>query len=46
LARAMAIIAAASITQESGFHMNPRNLTNLLSCQHQKTKFKQLHARS
>ena len=32
LAKAMAMIAAASITHESGFHMNPRNLRILLSC--------------
>ena len=28
----MAITAAASITHDSGFHMNPRNLSTLLSC--------------
>ncbi|BAT18278.1 Os12g0638750 [Oryza sativa Japonica Group] len=32
-ASAMAMIAAASMTHESGFHMNPKNLRNLLSCQ-------------
>ena len=43
----MAMIAAASMTQESGFHMNPKNLRILLSCDHQNTKFKQsLHVRS
>jgi hypothetical protein len=31
LARAIAMIAAASITQESGFHINPKNFKNLLS---------------
>ncbi|BAT00424.1 Os07g0191250, partial [Oryza sativa Japonica Group] len=31
LARAMAMIAAASMTQDSGFHMNPKNFKNLLS---------------
>jgi hypothetical protein len=30
-AKAMAIIAAASMTQERGFHINPRNLRILLS---------------
>jgi hypothetical protein len=34
LARAMAMIAAASMTQDSGFHMNPKNFKNLLSCTH------------
>jgi hypothetical protein len=34
-ANAMAMIAAASMTHDSGFHMNPRNLKNLLSCRHQ-----------
>ena len=29
---AIAIIAAASITHDKGFHMNPRNFKNLLSC--------------
>lgn len=28
----MAITAAISITHESGFHMNPKNLSSLLSC--------------
>jgi hypothetical protein len=28
----MAMMAAASMTQDSGFHMNPRNLSSLLSC--------------
>lgn len=32
LARAMAMIAAASITQDRGFHMNPKNFKILLSC--------------
>lgn len=32
LARAMAMIAAASITHERGFHINPRNFKTLLSC--------------
>ena len=27
----MAMIAAASITQDNGFHMNPKNFKNLLS---------------
>ncbi|BAS85830.1 Os03g0689350, partial [Oryza sativa Japonica Group] len=31
LANAMAMIAAASMTHDSGFHMNPKNLRNLLS---------------
>lgn len=30
-ASAMAIIAAASITHERGFHINPKNFKNLLS---------------
>ena len=30
--RLLAITAAASITHDSGFHMNPRNLSTLLSC--------------
>ena len=34
LARAMAMMAAASMTQDSGFHMKPRNLRTLLSCKH------------
>jgi hypothetical protein len=34
LARAMAMIAAASMTHDSGFHMNPKNFRNLLSCIH------------
>jgi hypothetical protein len=38
----MAMIAAASMTQESGFHMKPKNLRNLLSCGHQNPSFKQL----
>jgi len=32
-ARAMAIIAAASMTQDNGFHMNPKNLRILLCCE-------------
>lgn len=32
LAKAIAMIAAASITHERGFHMNPKNLRILLSC--------------
>jgi len=32
LAKAMAIMAAASITHESGFHIKPRNFSNLFSC--------------
>jgi hypothetical protein len=31
LASAIAIIAAASITHDRGFHMNPKNFRNLLS---------------
>jgi hypothetical protein len=31
-ANAIAMIAAASITHDRGFHMNPKNLRNLLSC--------------
>nr|CAB3469632.1 unnamed protein product [Digitaria exilis] len=31
LARTMAMMAAISMTQESGFHMKPRNLSSLLS---------------
>jgi hypothetical protein len=31
-ARAMAMIAAASITHDNGFHMNPKNLRILLCC--------------
>jgi len=38
----MAMIAAASMTQESGFHIKPKNLRNLLSCGHQNPSFKQL----
>jgi hypothetical protein len=38
----MAMIAAASMTQDSGFHMKPRNLRNLLSCGHQNPSYKQL----
>jgi len=29
---AMAMIAAASITHDRGFHIKPKNLSNLLSC--------------
>jgi len=38
----MAMTAAISMTQDSGFHMNPRNLRILLSCTTHKTtkKFK------
>lgn len=32
LAKAIAMIAAASITHERGFHINPKNFKNLLSC--------------
>jgi hypothetical protein len=32
LASAIAMIAAISMTHESGFHMKPKNLRNLLSC--------------
>jgi len=32
LAKAMAINAAASMTHDNGFHINPRNLRILLSC--------------
>jgi hypothetical protein len=28
----MAMIAAASITQDKGFHINPKNFSILLSC--------------
>jgi len=38
LARAIAMIAAASITQERGFHMKPRNFRNLLSCNKKKKR--------
>ena len=31
-AKAIAMIAAISITHDKGFHINPRNLRNLLSC--------------
>jgi hypothetical protein len=31
-AKAMAMIAAASITQDRGFHIKPRNFRNLFSC--------------
>lgn len=31
-AKAIAISAAASITHDNGFHMNPKNFSNLLSC--------------
>lgn len=34
-ARPMAMIAAASITHDKGFHIKPRNLRILLSCEHQ-----------
>lgn len=37
LARAMDIIAAASMTHDRGFHMNPKNLRSLLSCKHRST---------
>jgi hypothetical protein len=30
------------MTQDSGFHMKPRNLRNLLSCGHQNPSYKQL----
>jgi hypothetical protein len=33
----MAMTAAASMTQDSGFHMNPKNLKILLSCSHTDT---------
>ncbi|URD95349.1 hypothetical protein MUK42_29021, partial [Musa troglodytarum] len=36
LASAMAITAAASMTQDRGFHMNPKNFKTLLSCDHPK----------
>jgi len=32
LANTIAINAAASITQDNGFHMKPKNLRNLFSC--------------
>ena len=32
LASAIAMIAAASMTQERGFHIKPKNFKNLLSC--------------
>jgi len=32
LAKAMAMIAAASMTHERGFHINPKNFKTLLSC--------------
>lgn len=32
LAKTMAMMAAISITQDRGFHMNPKNFKNLLSC--------------
>lgn len=32
LARTSAIIAAASITHDKGFHIKPRNFKNLFSC--------------
>lgn len=31
-ARAIAIMAAHSITHDRGFHIKPKNLRNLLSC--------------
>jgi len=31
-AKAMAMIAAASMTHDKGFHINPKNFKNLLSC--------------
>lgn len=40
LASAIAMIAAASMTHESGFHIKPRNLRSLLSCDHVKDKQK------
>jgi hypothetical protein len=33
----IAMMAAASITHDKGFHMNPRNLRNLDSCTQEKT---------
>jgi hypothetical protein len=38
LAKAIAMIAAASITHESGFHINPKNFKNLLSCKIHNTR--------
>jgi len=32
LAKAMAMIATASMTDERGFHINPKNFKTLLSC--------------
>lgn len=32
MARAIAIIAAASMTHDNGFHINPKNFKILLSC--------------
>jgi hypothetical protein len=40
LAKAIAMIAAASITHESGFHINPKNFKNLLSCKIHNTRHK------
>jgi hypothetical protein len=33
----IAMMAAASITHDKGFHMNPRNLRNLDSCTQEET---------
>jgi hypothetical protein len=33
----IAMMAAASITHDKGFHMNPRNLRNFDSCTQEKT---------
>ncbi len=38
LANTIAINAAASITQDNGFHMKPKNLRNLFSCNRQEVK--------
>lgn len=38
LANTMAMMAAISMTHDSGFHMNPRNLRSLLSCYYLKSE--------
>ena len=45
LASAIAMMAAASITHERGFHMNPRNFKNLLSYKKKKKKLYSLRHR-
>jgi len=42
LAKAMAMIAAASMTHEGGFHINPKNFRTLLSCKNNKSSAEKL----